>query len=326
MSEHVPTYLAIARDIQVGIAKGIWKPGQVLPTRTELMRRFSVARATVDRAIEFLGQSGSLESRQGAGTYVREQARLWQVAVIGSPLPAQDLPVDTARITSYGYAQLANPSVRAALARCDGLLWNRPEENAVEWLRELAGRVPQVLINRAIEGFVCVSTDHRGAYRAITGERLDLLPASRPVFLRTAERQSLVTRYREAGFVDACRERNRFFEPLPMPSDFAEKLQALTSLTIIPNRPLLIVSDSLGHTGAVMHWARAQGVRWRQDVWYSDFDNKCEDFIWGVRVTSYIQEERLVQTTALTRLLTLIAGDVSADPLLVAPLRCEGET
>lgn len=320
------SYLAISRVLQGDIAKGRWRAGEPLPARAELMRRFRVARATIDRAVEQLVQNGACVGRQGAGTYVREVPTR-RIAVIGSPLPAQDLPASGAQFAFLGYPQVAAASDRVALARFDGLLWNRPEETAVAWAQELAGRVPQILVNRQLPGFHCVSTDHRGAYRAITGERLDRLPACRPVFLRR-ELPSLVTRHREEGFLDACRERQRFFEPLPLPEDFAGKLQALEAgLRLEAERPLLLVSDTLGHTGAVMAWARAHGVRWRQDAWYSDFDGEYPENVWGVAVTSFVQEERLVHATAVTRLLALIsAPDSPAEHHLVPPRRRDGAT
>lgn len=327
MPDATRSYLAIARAIQAGIGDGTWKPGAALPGRAELMQRFGVARATVDRAIEFLVQSGALEGRQGAGTFVRAAPPAPRVAVIGSPLPAQDLPAEVARLTSLGYDQVASASARVGLARYDGLLWNRPEEQAVEWARELAGRVPQVLVNRTIPGFACVSTDHRGAYRAITGERLDRLPAGRAVFLRKAENASLVSRHREEGFVDACRERQRFFEPLPLPDGFDAKLLTLEgALALDAQRPLILVSDSLSHTGAVMAWARAHGVVWRRDAWYSDFDDDYPANVWGVAATSFIQEERQVHAAALARLVALIGGAAGPDFQLVFPRRRDGDT
>lgn len=322
-------YLVIARAIQAEIASGTWKPGQLLPGRAALMRRFGVARATVDRAVEFLVQSGALAGRQGAGTFVSQAGPVRRIAVIGSPLPAQDLPADVARITSFGYEQVATASARVGLARFDGLLWNRPEEEALGWARELVGRVPQVLVNRTIPGFACVSTDHRGAYRTITGERLDRLPGGRPIFLRRTDQISLVTRHREEGFVDACRERQRFFEPLPLPDDFAAKMLTLDgALEIDADRPLILVADSLSHTGAVMAWARARGVVWQRDAWYSDFDDDYPVNVWGVAVTSFLQEERQVHAAAAARLLALIAAP-NIDPTthqLVAPRRRDGGT
>lgn len=293
-----------------------------------LARHYQVARATLDRAMEILARSDVVESRQGAGTWVREALPGARIAVIGSPLPAHDLAGSGARISTFGYRQVATAVQRRELLGFDGLLWNRPEAEALAWAGELSGRVPQVLVNRTVPGFACVSTDHRTPYRQITGERLDRLPGARACFLRRAEGASLVSRYREDGFADACRERQRFNEQIAMPEDFAAALATLERcLDGDPARQLVVVSDSLMHTGALMAWARAHARRWQDDLWYSDFDNEYPANVWGVAVTSFIQREAEVHAAAVARLLALIQG---ADPVpgdtLVQPQRRAGAT
>ena len=320
--------ITIAKDLRRRIAEGGLAPGQALPSRPQLAKRYRVARATIDRAVEILAKSDVVESRQGAGTWVRATLPGARIAVIGSPLPAQDLGDSGARISGIGYPQIASAAERRTLRGFDGLLWNRPEAEGLRWAGELAGQVPQVLINRTVPGFACVSTDHRTPYRQLTGERLDRMPKARPFFLRRAENASLVSRYREDGFSDACRERQRFNERIPMPSQFAAALATLESaLHPDPKRPLIVVSDSLMHTGALMAWARAHGQRWQRDLWYSDFDNAYPSDVWGVTVTSFIQLEAEVHAAAVARLVALIQDpDQQAEHTLVQPQRRDGDT
>lgn len=318
----------IARDLRRRIERGEQPAGQPLPTRAALMRRYGVARATIDRAIELLARDAVVEARQGAGTWVRSTARGHRIAVIGSPLPERDIASLGAVVTGFGYEQVAGASGRRALHGFDGLLWNRPEADALGWAEELVGVVPQVFINRTVPGRACVSTDHHGAYLGITAERLDLLPQARPYLLRHGAQSSLVTQYRADGFTDACRARQRFHEQIAMPEGFDASLAQLErTLTADPARPLLLVADSRRHTGAVMAWARRHALRWRHDLWYSDFDNDFGAEIWGVEVTSFIQREADVHAAAVTRLRALIDGG-DAGPLhtLVAPVRRNGET
>lgn len=319
---------SIARDLRRRIEHGEPAAGQPLPTRTELMRRYGVARATIDRAVGLLAQDAVVEARQGAGTWVRSTARAHRIAVIGSPLPERDIASLGALVTGFGYAQVAGPAGRRALHGFDGLLWNRPEAAALAWAEELAGTVPQVFINRTVPDRACVSTDHRGAYLGITAERLDLLPHARPYLLRQAGQASLVTQYRADGFTDACRARQRFHEQIAMPEGFEASLAQLER-TLVPDpaRPLLLVADSRRHTGAVMAWARRHALRWRHDLWYSDFDNDFGADVWGVEVTSFIQREADMHAAAVERLRALIEGRDDA-PLhtLVAPLRRDGDT
>lgn len=320
--------IGIARELRRLIERGGHPAGQPLPSRGELMRRFGVARATIDRAISLLARDAVVETRQGAGTWVRSTARAHRIAVIGSPLPERDIASLGATITGFGYQQVASAAGRRALHGFDGLLWNRPEAPALAWAAELAPTVPQVLINRTVAGMACVTTDHHGAYLGITAERLDLLPQARPYLLRRDAQFSLVTQYRADGFIAACRARQRFHEQVAMPEDFEGSLAVLErTLAPDPARPLLLVADSRRHTGAVMAWARRHGLRWRRDLWYSDFDNDFSADVWGVEVTSFIQREADMHVAAVDRLRALIEGrDDSPLHTLVAPLRREGGT
>ncbi|MBN1676612.1 MAG: substrate-binding domain-containing protein [Kiritimatiellae bacterium] len=56
-------------------ANGRLRGGARIPSRSELMRRFGCARATVDRAVERLAQDGVVESIQGRGTFLRAAAK-----------------------------------------------------------------------------------------------------------------------------------------------------------------------------------------------------------------------------------------------------------
>ncbi|NNE79304.1 MAG: UTRA domain-containing protein [Silicimonas sp.] len=50
-----------------------WKPGDLIPTETELAAEFGCARATVNRALRTLAESGLLDRRRKAGTRVALQ-------------------------------------------------------------------------------------------------------------------------------------------------------------------------------------------------------------------------------------------------------------
>lgn len=51
------------------LARGTWLPGQRMPSESELMRRFSVSRMTVNRALRELQAQGLIERVQGVGTF-----------------------------------------------------------------------------------------------------------------------------------------------------------------------------------------------------------------------------------------------------------------
>ena len=64
------SFQKIMRELEKRIHTGIYTPESALPSRTELIAEFKVARATVERAIRELIRSGVLISRQGSGTFV----------------------------------------------------------------------------------------------------------------------------------------------------------------------------------------------------------------------------------------------------------------
>jgi len=65
-------YEDIVLQIRAMIDRGELKPGDRLLSERRLAEMFSVSRNTVREAIKALSENGLLESRQGAGTFVRE--------------------------------------------------------------------------------------------------------------------------------------------------------------------------------------------------------------------------------------------------------------
>jgi LacI family transcriptional regulator len=76
-------YQVILDDIELQIAKEDLVPGDVLPTRTELAKRYLAARATVDKAFGELARRGLIESRSGRRTVVAGRRDSDQVKTIG---------------------------------------------------------------------------------------------------------------------------------------------------------------------------------------------------------------------------------------------------
>lgn len=67
-----PLYFQIKQTIQEKISSGELKPGDMLPSETQLMGQYNVSRITVRRAIKELTQQGVVFSRQGKGSIVAE--------------------------------------------------------------------------------------------------------------------------------------------------------------------------------------------------------------------------------------------------------------
>ena len=324
-------YRNIAREIERRILNGIYPPNTLLPSRLELMREFQVARATLDRAVQELVNSRRLTSRRGSGTSVNplsEHRR--DVALIGMPFGVEIDSFHNFNCRPFKKELLAKRSNWSMLYDFDALLWRFPESSELPVIEAMSGKIPQVVVNRVIPGINCVSTDHRGAYRSIAVERMKLFPEALPVFMSSG-RKSLPGQYRFEGFADACRAAGKFYElwnftaGATFNDNAAEIKQKLEELH---GKPALVLSDSISLTGAFMRAVALTSRKWGEDLWYSDFDNSYDENIWGVRVTSFIQDYKVLTSAALEQLAELLdgSGDAMPEHKLIFPLRRDGDT
>ncbi len=323
-------YQTISRRLLEEIEAGRFKKGELLPTRTEMAARFNVARATVDRAVSLLVKRGVLSSARGSGTIVTDKGRNYRIAFVGSErcLPSRRRLPAHCKIEAISYERLESKSSRLELKAFDGVIWSFPSEQHLDWMRGVPASISQIVVNRHLDEFNFVSTDHRGAIRAISSERLAECPEGLPVFLRGGPAvSSFVMDMRAEGFIDACRAAGRFYETLDLPEPFEEKLAFLEARFPAPlKRPLIMVSSYLAATGAVMAWAREKGFAWRKDLFYSDFDNDYPVDVWGVSVTSFLQDYEALGAESIERLVELIDGSVEEVKILVQPKRFSGQT
>jgi len=66
-----PAYLQVARILSDEIARGRFRPGDQLPSESQLCARFEVSGMTVRRAINILVDRGIVTAAQGKGVFVR---------------------------------------------------------------------------------------------------------------------------------------------------------------------------------------------------------------------------------------------------------------
>ncbi|MEU5859349.1 GntR family transcriptional regulator [Nocardiopsis dassonvillei] len=67
-----PMQVRVADDLRNAIRRGEMGPGDKLPTLAVIAERYRVSEMVARRAVELLRQEGSVISRRGSGTYVRE--------------------------------------------------------------------------------------------------------------------------------------------------------------------------------------------------------------------------------------------------------------
>jgi len=68
-----PPYVQVANPLRAAILTRTFQPGDRLPSRAELARRYNVAPMTVQSALRELRDEGLIVSRQGSGVFVRER-------------------------------------------------------------------------------------------------------------------------------------------------------------------------------------------------------------------------------------------------------------
>jgi GntR family transcriptional regulator, phosphonate transport system regulatory protein len=73
-TERVSFWLRIANELSEAIARGVYEPGQRLPSEHVLAEQFGVNRHTIRRSLASLCQKGLVRITQGSGTYVEDFA------------------------------------------------------------------------------------------------------------------------------------------------------------------------------------------------------------------------------------------------------------
>ncbi|WP_345194758.1 GntR family transcriptional regulator, partial [Streptomyces lavendulae] len=69
----VPRYLQIAEDIIQQVRAGVLKPGDQVPSESEMAERYGVSGGTVRKAMLEIRASGLVDTRHGKGSYVRDR-------------------------------------------------------------------------------------------------------------------------------------------------------------------------------------------------------------------------------------------------------------
>ncbi|MEU2507113.1 GntR family transcriptional regulator [Streptomyces sp. NPDC007863] len=69
----VPRYVQIAEEIVEQIRAGVLKPGDLVPSESELVERYGVAGGTIRKAMVEVRASGLVETRHGKGSIVKDR-------------------------------------------------------------------------------------------------------------------------------------------------------------------------------------------------------------------------------------------------------------
>lgn len=69
----MPLYHQLKLALREEIERGVYKPGDRLPSELELIRQYGISRITVRQALNELEAEGLIVRRHGKGTYVAER-------------------------------------------------------------------------------------------------------------------------------------------------------------------------------------------------------------------------------------------------------------
>lgn len=105
MAQESPTFSPLYRQIKglilQSLKSGEWRPGEPIPSESELALRYNVSQGTVRKAIDEMATGNLLVRRQGRGTYVATHADpraffrfLRLVPLDGSVQPSMSVPLE----------------------------------------------------------------------------------------------------------------------------------------------------------------------------------------------------------------------------------------
>ena len=66
----VPFYYQLYETLRQQIVKGVWRPGELIPSEADLLSQYGLSRATVRQALDMLTVDGLIERHRGRGTFV----------------------------------------------------------------------------------------------------------------------------------------------------------------------------------------------------------------------------------------------------------------
>jgi len=69
----LPLYHQLSDLLAEQIRSGTYKPGDAIPSETEIAKQYTIGRPTVRQAMELLVRKGLVERKRGSGTFVKEQ-------------------------------------------------------------------------------------------------------------------------------------------------------------------------------------------------------------------------------------------------------------
>ena len=321
----VPKYQKIINELHAMLRQGVLKPGDKLPSREELVERYGVTRATVNRAVGELLREGLLKASQRGGTFVSDAPEIEEKAafIVHIELLMAHLAEWNSALNFYSMFgrlfQLVPEEKRQILNVTDvrrspeilrsyrRILWNNLSREDFERAVQVVGdRSRFLLLNRYYPDCDFVSINHRQAAFDLADAFLANLPENTLVGLLdmpfVEERSNrFVWTERRTGFMDACEKHRRFFRLIefkqhnePYNREQLAEFDARRSGA----SPALLLSSSAEMTGAVLNFLKERSYRLNRDYFYGDFDNEESRQHSGIAIPTVVENFRHVAEVA----------------------------
>jgi DNA-binding transcriptional regulator YhcF (GntR family)/DNA-binding LacI/PurR family transcriptional regulator len=300
-SKYIDIRDAILRDIR----SGKLPPGSKLPSREELIEEYSVARATLNKAISELINSGVLNALRKRGTFVSKAdarsetalvANLSRLGIYSGTNPLFDdignsifsyIVTHAPRHLKLSVLDSRELDSAGTLERYRKVIILMPLQEEIDMAKELHS-TEACIVNRSVEGINCVTTNHRAATREVTELFLNKLGADNHIIYMDMTGFSQVIRNeRREGFIEACENHRSFYRIIS--GEGFDVIDRLMEQKIQSGKKLIIVSGSRFMTGPVFKYSVLKGLTFGKDIFYSDFDNLYSEIYFGEPMMSVMQ-------------------------------------
>lgn len=333
-------YREILEKIQEDIAQGKYKPGQRLPSETELVRRYGASRMTVFRAMHELQSLGAVVRRIGSGTFVSQTSGVGSY-VFGLLIPELG--------QTEIFEVICKGMMEAPQAVHHSLLWgntasqeNQKEETAEQLCRQYISRkvsgvffapveyttgryeanhrimaaltrahIPVVLLDRCIErypqrsNYDLVGIDNRRAAYQLTQHLINAGAKKIAFFARPNSAPTVDARI--AGYREATQPSEKYpGSSLVILGDVSDPKFAKGVMK--KDRPDAFICANDHTAGNLMHTLLAIGQRIPEDVRIVGFDDVKYARLLPVPLTTQRQPCRDIGRIALAVMLDRIAN------------------
>jgi DNA-binding transcriptional regulator YhcF (GntR family) len=305
---YIPKYEKLKNQILQDIRSGRYPAGSRIPTREQLIEKYQVTRTTINHALKELVENGVLATSKRGGTTVTGRSpvrRLAYFSTLGEQIVAQELGKEESDrgdllrplLSKSAELELIFVDIEvlvndpSAVDRYDFAAVSMPNDAIMGNLFQYRNKV--IILNRYPEQMNFISTNHREAVREMTRLNLERAGKNAQIFFLAQPENFYVARERRDGFVDACAAGNAFYRIIEIKSlSYQDIYDTLMNIDFAPGRPIVMVSPTLGFTGAVLKMAGDRKLEFNRDIFYSDFDNGHSQRNTGIPLLSAVQNYR----------------------------------